>query len=246
MTESVRIAAMGRLGVMTEGEREEYALMQTAARFLGEQGLAVELNREWEDPNAPLDYRGSVNGVPWAFELTQLRQDPRNYHRKVGNPNESNSSEQQLARLSEPFPQVPGGPAVLQRNLNKAIEHGRKEHKTKTLDGAKYCLLIHNQQFLSAPDWEEIVWPDLGDFDALMIYHESMIPPARIWQVIPPDAFGMVLDCGTIMDLENTSAALQDQSPDLKLQKELLEHLHQLNLSEEEVLEALREVRTGG
>ncbi len=49
--------------------------MRKTAEFLREEGMEVKMVMEREYPNAPLDYRGRVDGVPWAFELTRLRED---------------------------------------------------------------------------------------------------------------------------------------------------------------------------
>ena len=137
------------------------------------------MSREWEDPNAPLDYRGTVDGTPWAFELTQLREDPKKgYHRKIGHPKDRRTLDQQFREFAEtPMPRVPRGPEELQRNLNKAIGHGRKESKIKKLGGAKYCLVIHNQQFVNPEDWEKITWPDFGEVDAVIFFHDQLVPP---------------------------------------------------------------------
>ena len=186
--------------------------MKGTEEFLKGQGLEVEMSREWEDPNAPLDYRGTVDGVPWAFELTQLREDPKKgYHRKIGHPKERKTLDEQLRVFEEQrLPKVPNGPEALQRNLNQAIQHGKTEGKTKTLRGAKYCLLIHNQQFTNPEDWEKITWPDLGDFDVVMILHDQMIPPARVWQVIPPDGYGSPVETGKMEDVERLAFGRQE------------------------------------
>ena len=63
-----RTIAVGRLGFMDEKELYEHFLMKATEEFLKTQALEVEISREWEDPNAPLDYRGTVDGAPWAFE----------------------------------------------------------------------------------------------------------------------------------------------------------------------------------
>ena len=81
-----RTISAGRIGVMSRKELDEHFLMKATEEFLRGQGQEVEMSREWEDPNAPLDYRGTVDGVPWAFELTKLREDPEGYHRKIGHP----------------------------------------------------------------------------------------------------------------------------------------------------------------
>ena len=156
-----------------------------------------------------LDYRGTVDRVPWAFELTQLREDPKKgYHRKIGHPKERKTLDKQLRAFAEvPMPKVPRGPEVLQRNLNQAFEHGRKENKTRTLSGAKYCLVIHNQQFTNPEDWEKITRPDLGEIDAVILLHAQLVPPGQVWQVIPPDAFGRTVQSSTVEDLERIAFA---------------------------------------
>ena len=207
-----RTIAAGRIGVMSRKELDEHFLMKGTEEFLKGQGLEVEMSREWEDPNAPLDYRGTVDGVPWAFELTQLREDPKKgYHRKIGHPKERKTLDEQLRVFeAQRLPKVPNGPEALQRNLNQAIQHGKTEGKTKTLRGAKYCLLIHNQQFTNPEDWEKITWPDLGDFEVVMILHDQMIPPARVWQVIPPDGYGSPVETGKMEDVERLAFGRQE------------------------------------
>ena len=204
-----RTIAAGRIGVMSRKELDEHFLMKATEEFLRGQGLEVEMSREWEDPNAPLDYRGTLDGVPWAFELTQLREDPKKgYHRKIGHPKERKTLDEQLRAFEEQrLPRVPNGPEALQRNLNQAIQHGKTEGKTKTLRGAKYCLLIHNQQFTNPEDWEKITRPDLGKINAVILLHEQMIPPGQLWEVIPPDAFGRTVESSTVEDLERIAFA---------------------------------------
>lgn len=200
----------GVVGTMTVEEQDEYSLMQSAAEFLRGRGLDVPMDAEWwEGPNAPLDYRGTVDGVPWAFELTQLREDPKKgYHRKIGNPKERKTLDEQLRAFAEvPMPIVPRGPEVLQRNLNQAFEHGRRENKTRALSRAKYCLVIHNQQFTNPEDWEKITWPDLGEINAVIFFHDQLAPPGQVWQVIPPDTFGRTVESGTVEDLERIAFA---------------------------------------
>ena len=101
----------GRAASMTEQQFGEYLLMQAATAFLKEQGIDLHIIEE-RDPNAPIDYRGTLDGIPWAFELTQLRiKDPERAHRKIGHPNERKALEHQLQELEEPIPQGPGRPA---------------------------------------------------------------------------------------------------------------------------------------
>ena len=204
-----RTTAASRIGIMSRKELDEHFLMEGAAGFLRGQGLHVEMSREWEDPNAPLDYRGTVDRVSWAFELTQLREDPkRGCHRKIGHPKDRRTLEEQLKAFEEePMPKVPRGPEALRKNLNQAIGHGRKESKTKTLMGAKYCLVIHNQQFTNPEDWEKITIPELGEIDAAIFFHDQLVPPGQVWEVIPADCFGMTVESGTVEDLETIAFA---------------------------------------
>lgn len=242
-----RTITMGRVDAMTEKEFGEHMLMQATAEFLTQQGLNVQMSREWEDPSAPLDYRGTVDGTPWAFELTAMREDPKkDYHRKTGHPKEKKSPEEQLENLQKPLPQIPDGSEALQRNLNKAIEHGRKRCKVRALDGAKYCLVIHNPQYLYIPDWQEITCPSLEGLDAVMLFHEEIVPPARVWQVIPPDAFGKTVKGGTVEDLEKLALTQQTGSPDPRVVKEVWQRLDELNISEKDILEAIEQAKRTG
>ena len=204
-----RTIAAGRIGIMSRKELDEHLLMEGTANFLRTQGLQVEVSREREDPNAPLDYRGTVDEIPWAFELTGLWDYPENaYFRMIGNPKGKKTLEEQLRAFSEePLPEMPEGPEALQTKLSQSIQHGRKESKTRTLSGAKYCLVIHNQQFMNPDDWEKITWPDLGEIDAVILFHDQTMPPGQVWEVIPPDAFGKAVESGTVEDLERIAFA---------------------------------------
>ena len=236
--------AVARMESMTEREMGEYVLMTQAARYLQAQGLEVVVGREWEQTDAPLDYRGTVEGVPWALELTRMWEEPKNsYHRKVGHPNERKSTREQLEGLETIIPQTPDGPEVLQRNLDRAVDHGRKQSKTKNLDGAKYCLVIHNLQFMEPEDWNTLTWPDLAAFDAVMILHDETIPPARVWQVTPPDAFGPTIATGTVADIERITTARLEQKLALETLRQAQQHIEELGITDEDMLEALREVR---
>ena len=242
-----RTITMGRVETMTEQELGEHLLMQAAAEFLKEQGLNIQMSREWEDLNAPLDYRGTVDGTPWAFELTKMREDPKkDYHRKVGHPKERNSLEEQLKELEKPLPPMSNGPVALQRNLNRAVEHGRMECKIKALDGSRYCLVIHNQQFLHVPDWQEITWPSLEGLDAVMLFHEEIVPPARVWQVMPPDAFGKTIKGGTVEDVEKLALLQQGRGPDPTVVRQAWQRLDELGITDEDILEAIEEARRTG
>ena len=241
-----RTIAADRTALMDEQQLGEYLLMQATAGFLREQGVNLKVDEE-RDPNAPIDYRATLDGVPWAFELTQLRsKDPEGTHRKIGHPKEKKPLEHQLKGLEDPIPKVPDGPQTLQQALNKAVEHGQKHSEKAELQGAKYCLVIHNKQFMYIPDWEEITWPDLSCFDAVMILHDEMIPPVQVWQVIPESAFGKSVQSGTIEEVERLAVIHQASVPDPETVKAAWQRLEELDITEEEVLEAVRETRRTG
>ena len=236
--------AVARMESMTEKEMGEYVLMTQAARYLQEQGLQVVVGREWEQPDAPLDYRGTVNAVPWAFEPTRMWEPPSTIRqRKEGHPGERKNTMEQPEGLETPSSQTPHGPEVLQRTLDRTVEHGRKQCRMKNLDRAKYCLILHNLQFMRTRDWQTLTWPDLSDFDAVMILHDESIPPARVWQVMPPDAFGPTIATGAVADVERITTARLEQEPDLEKRRQLRQYLEELDISDEDLLQALREVR---
>ena len=223
----------GRLGMMSDAQIAEHMLMRETKRFLGRQGLQVDME-ERGDPGAPIDYLGTVNGTLWAFELKRLRHDPEGFHRKIGHPKERKSLEEQLDDLEQNLPKVPDGPKALQKTLLKAVEQGRIPGKLKALNGAKFCLVIHNQQYTFAPDWTRLRWPNLDDFDAVMIFHDQMVPPARVWEVVKDDGFGRTLTGGTVDDLTAVT-------PD----RETWARLNDRGTTREDIVEAVREVREG-
>ena len=241
-----RTIAAGRTALMNEEQFGEHLLMQATAGFLRGQGINLHINQEREDANAPIDYRGMLDSAPWAFELTQLRKDAKGSHRTVGHPKDKRSREQQLKDLEKQIPQVPDGPQALQQALNTAVEHGGKDSKKGALKGAKYCLVIHNKQFLYIPDWDEITWPDLSGFDAVMILHDEMIPPVQVWQVIPENAFGKTIQSGTVEDVERLALIQQTAGPDPETVKAVWQRLEELEINEEDILEAVRETRGTG
>ena len=238
-----RTARNGWLGTLDDKQLAEHVLMQKAVEFLLKQGIEIEIIWRREDPNSSIDYHGEIKGELWDFELKQLREDPKGYHRKVGHPNERKSIQEQLDRLGNQIPRIPCGPNALRRNLNQLVE---KASQKKIRNGAKYCLVIHNQQFLHIPDWEKIAWPDLSKFDAVMVLHDETIPPAWVWQIIQPDAFGKTTQSGTLEDLEKMVLAQQGQGPDPALVKGAWLRLDEQGITEQDVIEALNEVRNNG
>lgn len=242
-----RTFAAGRTALMTEEQFGEHLLMQATAGFLSQQGINLQVKEEREDPNSPIDYWGTLDGIPWAFELTQLRMKDRGgAHRKVGHPKENKPLEHQLNKLEEPIPQVPDGSRTLQQALNNAVEHGQKHSKKAELNGAKYCLVIHNKHFLYIPDWDEISWPDLSGFDAVMILHDEMIPPVQVWQVIPENAFGKTIRSGTVEDVERLALIQRTAEPDPETVKAAWQRLEELDITDEDILEAVRETKGTG
>lgn len=244
LTARERTIAAGRTALMTEEQFGEHLLMQATVGFLSQHDINLQVKEEREDPNSPIDYRGMLDGIPWAFELTQLRiKDREGAHRKVGHPKEKKSRQHQLKKLEEPIPQVPDSPRNLQQALNNAVEHGQKLSKKAELNGAKYCLVIHNKQFLYIPDWDEITWPDLSGFDAVMILHEEMIPPVQVWQVIPEGAFGKPIPSGTVEDVERLALIQRTTGPDPETVKSAWQSMEELDITDEDILEAVRETR---
>ena len=203
-----------RVNLMNEGQFSEYMLLNATVRFLKGQGLEVEISRIWEDLRGPLDYWCTVDGVLWGFELKRLR---------------------------NPTLRVADAKRRLERMLRNAVEHGRRENVRKALAGAKYCLVIHNQQFLHILDWEEIVWPDVSDFDAVMILHEETLPPVQVWQVMPTTAFGRSVETGTVKEIEQL--VLSQQRPEHTAAKAVWRHLDELGITDDEVTEAIERAR---
>lgn len=247
LTARERTIAADRITLMTEEQFGEHLLMQATANFLRQQDINLQVKEEREDPNSPIDYRGTLDGIPWAFELTQLRiKDPKGTNRKIGHPKDNKPLEHQLEELEEPIPQAPDGPRMLQQALNNAVEHGQKPSKKAELNGAKYCLVIHNKQFLYIPDWDEITWPDLSGFDAVMILHVEITPPVQVWQVIPENAFGKPTRSGTVEDIERLALIQRTTGPDPETVKAAWQRLEELDITDEEILEAVRETKGTG
>ena len=185
--------------LMSEKERVEYLVMQKAMALLQQQGLAVQVEWDREDPEKdPIDYWATIDERQWAFEITELRKDARGSHPKVGDPRSTKSLTEELSCR---IPRVPDGPAELQTALNKAIDHGNQEGKLDALGKAKYCLVIHNQQFLYEPSWKEVTYPDLRALDVVLIVHTDDLTPAQVWEVVPNNGFGKPIRSQNISDL---------------------------------------------
>ena len=231
---------------MSDKELREYDLMRKAVLFLTQQGLTVSVAWDRENPNDPIDYRATIDGVAWAFELTELRLDPKeNYHRKVGHPKDKRSIEEQLEALAMPLPQVPDGPDALQTALNDAITHGSKPSKLTVLNGAKYCLVLHNQQFLYAPDWEAVAMPDISAFDAVLILHQEIYPLVETWEVMQngfakPLRSHNVDDLGDVIAFKNSNRTHRNDPDRVKA---ALRRIQSLNLTEDDIRAAITETR---
>ena len=235
-----------KLEAMSEQERAEYELMRKTDAFLKEHGLIVKIAWDREDPNDPIDYRGTVDGVSWAFELTELRIDPnQGYHRKVGHPKENKLRHEQLEELAAPMPQIPDGPDALQKALDTAVTHGSKASKLKVVNGARYCLVLYNRQFLYVPDWDAITMPDCSEFDAILILHQEMYPMVQTWEVLrngfaKPLRSHNVNDLGDIIAFKNSNLTRRS---DPERVKAALRHLQSLHLTEDDVRAAIAETR---
>ena len=187
--------------LMSEKERVEYFVMCKAVAFLEQEGLAVQVQWERDDPNAPIDYMATVDGTLWAFEITGLRKDSPGAYRKIGHPKSNKSTAAQLEELAQPLPQIPQGPEILRAMLDKAAKHGKQKTQTAEARGAKYCLLVHNSQFLYEDDWKAISHPDYSAFDAVLILHMDDLSSAQVWEVPHQSGFHTQFRNQTISDL---------------------------------------------
>ena len=233
----------GWLGKLNGKELDEYILMQRAITFLREQGLMVEIDWAGRDPNSPIDFHGKVDGEDWSFELKQLREDPKGYHRKIGHPNDPRPMAEQWASLAAPAPQIPDGPDSLRKNLNRLVENASTAAKLEAARGEKYCLIIHNRQFLFVDDWRRTDWPSLERFDAVMILHEGTMPFAQGWEVIPPQAFGRAVKSGTLEHLARMAESLLRQADNPEILRAAWDELKERSITDEDIQKALQEVR---
>ena len=242
VAERTRLAA--KFDAMTEQESAEYELMRKSVLFLRQHGLTVQVAWDREDPNDPIDYRGTVDGVDWAFELTELRIDAKGSHLTVGHPKERKSVREQLAELAAPLPQVPDGPDNLQKALNKAAEHGSKASKLNTLGGAMYCLVVHNQQFLYAPDWDEIAVPDFSAFDTVLALHQDSVATAHTWEVWR-NGFGQTLPSQNISDLGDIASFRLSGRPGVNPEatRSFWRRMEASGITDAEIHEIVKEVR---
>jgi hypothetical protein len=214
-----RTEAATAFELMTEKQRNEHLLMKKAAAFLSQQGLEVDIQWDREDPDGPLDFVGTIDGMPWGFELKALRADPEGYHRKVGHPNEQKSLEQQLESLAAPLPEIRDDAGTLQKALDKAVRDAGKPSKIDDLNGAKYCLVVHNYQFTYVDAWRTVTLPDLALFDAVIVLHQDTIAPASTWEVLCQTGIGKPLASQDIEDLADIAKfkASRTRGPDPEL-----------------------------
>ena len=242
--ERTRMAS--KFDAMSDKEIREYDLMRKVVDFLTRHGLSVGVKWDRENPDAPIDYWATIDGIRWAFELTELRLDPKeNYYRKVGHPNERRSIAEQLEALEMPLPQIPQDRHALQRALDAAVEHGNKEGKLKALNGAKYCLVLHDRQFLRAPDWGAISMPDCNAFDAVLVLHQDSVAAAHTWEVLKQDEFAKPLFSQNVSDLSDIAGFKLSGMPgiDPELTRSMWERIEDSGITDAEIYEAVAQVR---
>lgn len=241
-----RTKMASKFETMSDKELREYDLMRKAVLFLTQQGLTVNIAWDRENLNDPIDYWATIDGVVWAFELTELRLDPKeNYHRKVGHPKDKRSIAEQLDMLAMPLPQIPDGPDALQTALSDAIKHGSKASKLTALNGATYCLVLYNQQFLYASDWDAVAMLDVSAFDAVLVLHQEIYPLVETWEVLrsgfpKPLRSNNVSDLGDIVAFKNSN---RTHRSDPVVIKAALRRIHALGLTEDDILAAIAETR---
>ena len=229
--------------LMSEKERGEYLVMRNATAFLRQQGLMMQVEWEREDPEKdPIDYWATINGIRWAFEITALRKDAEGSHRKIGGPRSNKTPEQELKELSAPIPKEQDGPEALRVALDNAIKHGNQPAKLEALNVAKYCLLIHNRQFLFEPSWLKTAYPDLEAIDAVLILHIDDLAPARVWEVIPNNGFGQPVKSQNISNL--AEIAKFKASGQKRLNREAIRTAWEAipELDEAEILQAIKDL----
>ena len=243
-----RTRTASKFDTMSDKELREYDLMRKVVDLLTRHGLSFSVAWDRENPDAPLDYWTTVDGIPWAFELTEMRLDPEEKPRKVGHPNERKSITEQVEALDVPLPQIPQDRHDLQRALNAAVEHGSKKSKLKALNGAKYCLVLHNRQFCYVPSWEEITRPDLSTFDAVLILHQESIPPAQVWEVLR-NGFGKPLPSQNVDDLADITEfkmSSRTKHIDAAVARSTWRRIEDLELTEDDIRAAIAEARAQG
>ena len=145
-------------------EVTEQGSMQLVADRLTEVGLKIEIQWNRPDVSAFPDYKGSVNGQPWAFEITQImRPNPKGFiyiH-----------NSEDLEKLGESMlPQVPTDLETLQEVLQERIREKSASKRTNKLDqNEKYCLILIDNQFFYDENWlHTLATQDYSAFDAVV------------------------------------------------------------------------------
>ena len=194
-------------------QHQEKTLMHRIESYIRAHGIEISVQWNRPDPNAFPDYFATVDGEQWAFELTELRRDHPKSHRKVGSkPGKPVHLAKDLQTLSEPIPCVRDDTETLRKTLNARLrEKGKRQH-IDDLKGKKYCLVVHNRQFLFIPSWEALgPRPDLGAFDAVLVLHEEDLPAnvqvIEVWK----DGFRSSLDSRNLSDLADMEESISEQ-----------------------------------
>ena len=188
----------------------EQEAMKLVADRLTEAGLKVEIQWNRPDSNAFPDYKGSINGQPWAFEITQMmRPNPKGFKYirsldvlKVPSLDDlKNPSEDTLKNLEKSIlPQVPTNLETLQDVLQERIREKSAPQRTRKLDqDEKYCLILIDNQFFYDEDWlYTIANQDYSVFDTVVAVHshlpfgyesvcQEVEPPVTACPKIPPE-----------------------------------------------------------
>ena len=99
------------------------------------------------------------------------------------------------------MPQIRGDAKTFQRVLDNTVSSAGKASKIHALDGAKYCLVMHNHQFIYVEAWHAVTVPDLGQFDAVIVLHHDTIASAWTWEVLRLTGIDKTLPSQNIDDL---------------------------------------------
>ena len=232
--------------LMDDKQRNEFLLMRKAVQFLSHHGLKVIIQWERENPSAPLDFRGTIDSIPWAFELKQLRlPDPEGSHRQVGHPSDRRSIEQQLEALAACLPKIDDDAQALQKAIDKAVGDASTPAKINALGGDRYCLVIHNHQFTYADAWRHITMPDLTAFDLVIILHQETLPPIAVWEVLHQPVIDRPLPSQSVDDVADIAEFKMShhRTPDPELIRQAWEHIEgfeDLEAIEYEILNAFK------
>ncbi len=230
---------------MDDKERGEYLLMQKAAAFLQQNGVAIQVDWERGDADAPVDYWCTINGTRWAFELKRLSKSVAGSHRKGGDTGERKAISERVERSALPLPQEPEIPSELQKSINKAIADAGRTGKPDVLNGANYCLVLHIEQFMHAPNWERVTYPDLSAFDAVLILHQDYLTSAKAWEVPKQAGLHTVLPSQNVADLAGISKSRMSARPkiDVEAIRAAWAHIESLNLTDEDYAQAIAQAR---